>query len=95
LYENLRQHKVRGLRADCLFGGDSLSTVQVGFEADPAGERGLCAESLRRTLIFRATSSLLPDILIPQICARADEVRHHLNALIIVEYDELDASFAK
>lgn len=47
MYEDLRQHQVRGLRAHCLFSGDSLSVVQVGFETHLAGERSLWADGFR------------------------------------------------
>jgi hypothetical protein len=58
LYEDLRQHEVCGLRPDCLFGGDSLSIVQVGFETHLAGKRSLCFEGSGSALI-PATSVVL------------------------------------
>ena len=38
-YESLFEYGVCGVWPDCLFGGDAVSTVQVGFEADASDER--------------------------------------------------------
>jgi hypothetical protein len=105
-YENLRQQQVRGLWPDCLFGCDALSAVQVGFEADFASERGgfgeVRAHSRDRALSTGEASAtavarfgLLPDIFVPQVRVSADEIRHHLNALGIVEDDDAHSSLAK
>lgn len=91
---------MRSVRLDRLLRRNPLSTVQVGFEVHFTSQRSRIVGQARSRSRSNAVSvvpifcsePLSSNILIPQVRMRPDKLLHHLNALFVIEHNEIHSS---
>jgi len=82
------------IRSDRLLRGNALPVMQVGFEVHFACKREcfvveICSDACSHALKRRSSRQLFSNILVPQVWVCLDELPHYLNALLVIEQDEI------